>query len=162
MSHGVWHFSFTVSDLDASVAFYTGQLDFELIHRQEQANEYTRRLVGYPDAHLRVAQLAVPGQPRGLSSHDLELVEYVTPRGSRGDAQICNPGAAHLAIAVDDIHARFERLTAAGVRFYSPPNVITAGVNEGGFTCYFEDPDRIVLEMVQPPAHRLAGRAGGA
>jgi catechol 2,3-dioxygenase-like lactoylglutathione lyase family enzyme len=162
MSHGVWHFSFTVSDLDASVAFYTGQLDFELIHRQEQANEYTRRLVGYPDAHLRVAQLAVPGQPRGLSSHDLELVEYVTPRGSRGDAQICNPGAAHLAIAVDDIHARSERLTAAGVRFYSPPNVITAGVNEGGFTCYFEDPDRIVLEMVQPPAHRLAGRAGGA
>jgi catechol 2,3-dioxygenase-like lactoylglutathione lyase family enzyme len=162
MSHGVWHFSFTVSDLDASVAFYTGQLDFELIHRQEQANEYTRRLVGYPDAHLRVAQLAVPGQPRGLSSHDLELVEYVAPKGSRGDAQICNPGAAHLAIAVDDIHARYERLTAAGVRFYSPPNAITAGVNESGFTCYFEDPDRIVLEMVQPPAHRLAGRAGAA
>jgi catechol 2,3-dioxygenase-like lactoylglutathione lyase family enzyme len=68
MAHGVWHFSFTVSDLDASIAFYTEQLDFGLIHTQEQSNEYTRRLVGYPDAHLRVAQLVVPGQPRGLSS----------------------------------------------------------------------------------------------
>jgi catechol 2,3-dioxygenase-like lactoylglutathione lyase family enzyme len=157
MTYGVWHFSFTVSDLDTSIAFYTEQLDFQLIHTQEQANEYTRKLVGYPDAHLRIAQLMVPGQPRGLSSHDLELVQYVSPKGTRGDAGICNPGAAHLAIAVDDIHAKYERLTAAGTLFYSPPNAITAGVNEGGFTCYFEDPDRIVLEMVQPPAHRLTG-----
>jgi len=161
MVQGVWHFSFTVSDLDASIAFYADQLDFELIHVQEQFNEYTRRLVGYPDARLRIAQLVVPGQPRGLSSHDLELVEYVAPRGVRGDPGICNPGAAHLAIAVDDIHDRYERLTAAGARFYSPPNAITAGVNEGGFTCYFEDPDQIVLELVQPPAHRLTEAGGG-
>ena len=99
-------------------------------------------------------------QPRGLSSHDLELVEYVAPRGVRGDPGICNPGAAHLAITVDDIHDRYERLTAAGARFYSPPNAITAGINEGGFTCYFEDPDQIVLELVQPPAHRLTGAGG--
>ncbi|MQA77421.1 MAG: hypothetical protein GEV10_02890 [Streptosporangiales bacterium] len=156
MLHGVWHFSFTVADLDRSVAFYVDQLGFVLVHTQEQSNEYTSRLVGYPDAHLRVAQLAVPGQPRGLSSHDLELVQYVHPKGSRGEAEICNPGAAHLALTVDDAHAQYDRLVAAGVRFYSPPNAITAGVNEGGWTCYFEDPDEIVLEMVQPPAHRLA------
>jgi catechol 2,3-dioxygenase-like lactoylglutathione lyase family enzyme len=155
MLHGVWHFSFTVSDLDKSVAFYTELLRFELIHTQEQSNAYTRSLVGYPDAHLRIAQLVVPGQPRGLSSHDLELVEYVRPKGTRGEAEICNPGAAHLALTVDDIHDRHTALTDAGVRFYSPPNVITAGVNEGGFTCYFEDLDQIVLEMVQPPVHRL-------
>jgi catechol 2,3-dioxygenase-like lactoylglutathione lyase family enzyme len=156
MIHGVWHFSFTVSDLDTSVAFYTRQLDFELVHTQVQANEYTRQLVGYPDAHLRIAQLAVPGQPRGRSTHDLELVQYVTPRGVRQDPGICHPGAAHMAVAVDDIHARYERLTAAGTRFFSPPNAITTGVNQGGFTCYFEDPDRIVLELVQPPARRRA------
>ena len=157
MLHGVWHFSFTVSDLDKSIAFYTDQLGLELIHTQEQSNEYTRKLVGYPEAHLRIAQLVVPGQPRGLSSHDLELVEYVQPRGTRGDPEICNPGAAHLALAVDDIFDRYTRLTAAGVRFYSPPNAITAGVNTGGYTCYLEDPDQIVLELVQPPAHRTAG-----
>jgi catechol 2,3-dioxygenase-like lactoylglutathione lyase family enzyme len=150
--YGVWHFSFTVSDMERSVAFYRDVLSFELIHRQEQANEYTRRLVGYADAHLRIAQFAVPGQPRSRSTHDLELVEYIAPRGTRGDIGICNPGASHLAIAVDDIDERYGRLIAAGVHFFSPPNRITAGVNEGGFTCYFHDPDQIVLEMVQPPA----------
>jgi catechol 2,3-dioxygenase-like lactoylglutathione lyase family enzyme len=158
--HGVWHFSFTVSDLDRSMAFYTEQLGLELIHTQEQSNEYTRKLVGYPDAHIRIAQLAVPGQPRGLSSHDLELVQYLQPKGKRGDAEIRNPGAAHLALTVDDIHTRHSDLSAAGVRFYSPPNAITAGINTGGFTCYFEDPDQIVLELVQPPEHRMRPQDG--
>jgi len=158
MLHGVWHFSFTVADMERSVAYYRDLLGFELVHRQEQANTYTRRLVGHPQAHLKVAQFALPGQPRGVSTHDLELVEYVLPRGQRGDVAIWNPGAAHLAFAVGDIHARYEKLAAAGVRFFSPPNAITAGVNEGGFTCYFHDPDQIVLEMIQPPPHRLAVR----
>jgi len=153
--HGVWHFSFTVSDLDRSIEFYRELLGFELVHTQEQANAYTRRLVGYPDASLRVAQLAVPGQPRGISTHDLELVQYLSPKGERGSREICNPGAAHMAMTVDDIHERYERFVAAGVEFVSPPNEITAGVNAGGYTCYFRDPDDIVLELVQPPAHRL-------
>jgi catechol 2,3-dioxygenase-like lactoylglutathione lyase family enzyme len=158
--YGVWHFSFTVADIERSIVFYRDVLGFELIHRQEQANEYTRRLVGYADAHLKVAQFALPGQPRGRSTHDLELIEFVAPRGIRGDIGICNPGAAHLAIGVDDIQDRYRRLTNAGVHFFSPPNPITAGINEGGFTCYFHDPDQIVLEMVQPPdVHRRSDPA---
>jgi catechol 2,3-dioxygenase-like lactoylglutathione lyase family enzyme len=156
---GVWHFSFTVSDMDRSVAFYRDVLGFQLIHRQEQSNAYTQRLVGYPDAHLRIAQFAVPGQHRGTSTHDLELVEYVTPRGTRGDIGICNPGAAHLAFAVDDILVRYERMVAAGIRFFSPPNLITAGINEGGYTCYFHDPDQIVLEMLQPRSQTASREA---
>jgi catechol 2,3-dioxygenase-like lactoylglutathione lyase family enzyme len=155
---GVWHFSFTVSDLDRSIAFYRDLLGFRLVHVQEQDNPYTRRLVGFPDAVLRVAQLAVPGQPRGISTHDLELVEYVRPKGVRREGQICDPGAPHLAIAVADARTAHERLVGAGVRFVSSPNAITAGVNEGGYACYFHDPDDIVLELLQPPAHRLGGQ----
>ncbi|GHJ40787.1 VOC family protein [Streptomyces sp. TS71-3] len=154
MLHGVWHFSFTVADIERSVDFYTRLLGFEHVHSQEQRGGYTGRLVGYPDAHLRIAQLAVPGRTPGRSTHDLELVEYVHPAGTRQDPEIRHPGAAHLALTVGDIHRLHERLAAAGVRFFSPPNAITSGVNEGGWTCYFEDPDRIVLELVQPPAPR--------
>ncbi|MGI5228116.1 VOC family protein [Actinoallomurus sp. CA-142502] len=149
--NGVWHFSFTVADLDRSVAFYRDLLGFTLVHRQDQDNDYTRRLVGYPDAVLRVAQLAVPGQPRGVSSHDLELVEYVRPRGAPRDPARHLPGAAHMALTVEDARAEYTRLSAAGVRFVSPPNEITAGVNAGGAACYFLDPDDITLELVQPP-----------
>jgi len=156
MVHGIWHFSFTVANIERSIGFYRDLLGLTLVHTQEQRNAYTSRLVGYPDAHLKVAQFAVPGQARTLSTHDLELVEYVNPRGVRGDSNICNPGAAHLAMCVDDIQAQYERLSAAGVGFHSPPNAITSGVNAGGFTCYFRDPDQIVLELVQPPVGRLA------
>lgn len=154
-SFGVWHFSFTVSDIERSIAFYRDVLGFELILRQVQQNAYTSRLVGYEDAHLEVAQFAVPGEPRGLSTHDLELVEYVSPRGRRGEAEIRNPGEGHLALCVDDADAEYARLRSLGVEFVSPPNRVEAGVNLGGKVCYFRDPDRIVLELVQPPAARL-------
>ena len=150
MLHGVWHFSFTVSDLDRSVAFYTERLGFELIHTQEQSNAYTRKLVGYPDAHLRIAQIRIGDDP-GISGHQLELVQYVSPRGTRGDISIANPGAAHLAFAVADLDAEYTRLRTHGVRFFSPPNAITAGVNAGGSAVYFHGPDDVVHELVQPP-----------
>jgi catechol 2,3-dioxygenase-like lactoylglutathione lyase family enzyme len=150
---GIWHYSFHVSDLDASIGFYAGLLGMELVHRQEQANAYTRRLVGYPDARLLVAQLRVPVAPTGtVSSHTLELVEYVVPRPAPVPLERALPGTGHLAFAVDDIAAEHDRLRAAGVRFVSAPNAITAGVNTGGWACYFVDPDGITLELVQPPA----------
>ena len=101
----------------------------------------------------------------GRSLHDIELVWYERPVGQRvPDPQIKNPGEAHLAIAVDDADAWYERLSAAGVRFFSPPNEITAGVNTGGKSCYFWGPDDIVHEILQPPADRierfLASEAG--
>ena len=148
---GVWHFSFTVGDMDRSVDFYTRVLGLELVHRQEQSNEYTRALVGFADASLRIAQLRVPGQPRGSSSHDLELVEYVAPRGTPHGGGRNRPGASHLAFAVEDAHAEYGRLRSEGVSFVSPPQAITAGVNAGGYTCYFLDPDDITLELVEAP-----------
>lgn len=155
MLAAIWHASFHVAELDRSVAFYRDILGMHLVHEQDQANEYTRALVGYADACLRVAQLALPERPQQVSTHDLELVEYVVPRGTRQDPARYHPGAAHLAFAVHDIDAEYRRLSSSGARFVSPPNRITAGVNTGGAACYFLDPDDITLEIVQPPPHRL-------
>jgi lactoylglutathione lyase len=151
MLTGIWHTGLHVSDLDRSIAFYRDVLGLTLVHEQVQDNAYTRSLVGYPDARLRVAQLAVHRPRAGVSSHDVELVEYVEPRGPRQDPARHRPGSAHLAFVVDDIASEYERLSAAGVRFVSPPNRIEAGVNRGGFACYLLDPDDITLELVQPP-----------
>lgn len=147
----LWHVSFTVADLDRSVAFYT-DLGMELIHRQTQRNEYTARLVGFPGVHLEVAMLAIPGSEPGRSGHHLELVQYVHPLGEPVRPRTNQPGAPHLALETSDIHADFERLRAKGVRFRAEaPVAIEAGRNQGGFTIYFEDPDGITLELVQPP-----------
>lgn len=151
---GIWHFSFTVSDIDQSVAFYSELLGLEVITRQDQANRYTEKLVGMTGARLKVAMLRVPGWPAGPSRHHLELVEYVHPRGVKADVRTNNTGAPHLAFVVEDIHQEYARLSAAGVRFKSDPVEIVAGVNKGGWTIYFLDPDDITLEISQPPPAR--------
>lgn len=152
MIRGFWHVSFTVRDLDASVEWYTQVLGLEYVRGQVQHNAYTAALVGFPDAHLKVAQLRVPGQTIPLSRHHIELVEYVHPRGEDIPLDTNRAGVGHWAFIVDDIHAEFERLKRRGVKFKAAaPVAIEQGVNKGGYTIYFTDPDGITLELLQPP-----------
>lgn len=155
-----WHFSWTVSDLSRSVKFYTEALDFELIHSQEGKNAYTDKLVGIPNTHLKAAMLKLKCMPAGASGHVIELIEYVTPKGRKLDTTPNNICAAHMAFLTDDIQRDYQRLTAAGARFVSEPVAITAGMNEGGFTCYLKDPDDFTLEIMQPPAWRIENARG--
>lgn len=150
----IWHASFTVADIDRSIGFYRDELGFDLVHTQEQANEYTRKFVGYPDAHLKVAQFAIPGAEPSRSGHLIELVQYVAPKGDPVHPERYQPGAAHLAFQVDDTWAVYERLSANGVHFISEPVAITAGINEGGATVYLEDPDGNTLEFITAPPRR--------
>jgi lactoylglutathione lyase len=148
---GFFHVSFTVSNLEASVKWYTEVLGLQFVRGQEQHNEYTSKLVGYPDAHLKVAQLRVPGQTIPISRHHVELVEYVHPRGEDIPLDTNRTGVGHWAFIVDDIHAEFERLSALGVKFKAErPVAIEHGANKGGYTIYFTDPDGITLELLQP------------
>lgn len=152
MIRGFWHVSFTVRDLDAAVKWYTEVLGLEYVRGQTQQNEYTSKLVAFPNAHLKVAQLRVPGQTIPMSRHHIELVEYVSPRGDDIPLDTNRNGVGHWAFMVDDIHAEFERLTRLGVKFKADaPIPIEQGVNKGGFAIYFSDPDGITLELLQPP-----------
>ena len=149
---GFWHVSFTVSNLEASVKWYTEVLGLEFVRTQVQHNEYTSKLVAFPDAHLKVAQLRVPGQTVPISRHHIELVEYVHPRGEDIPLDTNRTGVGHWAFVVDNIHAEFKKLKALGVKFKAEePIAIKAGVNKGGYTIYFTDPDGITLELLQPP-----------
>ena len=159
----VLHFSFTVSDIDRSIDWYTRVLGLELVHRQHQENPYTEALVGIPGAVLEVAQFRLPGLDPRYSTHVLELIEYSAQRDEADHGLPTNRvGVAHLALLVDDIHARYERMAAEGVRFRNPPVQITAGANAGGWACYLHDPDGITLELLQFSAERAAWLGIGA
>ena len=149
-----FHFSFTVSDLERSIAFYRDLLGLKLVHRMVHDQKYTSSQIGFKDALLKVALFNVADMPQGSSpsGHVLELIEYVNPRGEPLDAATNRPGAAHLALQVDDLAAEFARLKAAGVQFRSEaPVPITHGRHSGGLTCYLLDPDGITLELIELP-----------
>jgi catechol 2,3-dioxygenase-like lactoylglutathione lyase family enzyme len=148
-AEGVHHTGYTVSDLDRSVAFYRDLLGCEVIATQEKQGGYLAAIVGYPDAHVRMAHLRAPG-----GGHVLELFQYLAPRGARIEAEPRNVGVSHLCFLTDDLPGLYERLRDAGVDVVSPPVAVDTGINTGGYGLYLRDPDGILVELFQPPPGR--------
>ncbi len=142
---GAHHTSYTVSNLERSLEFYVELLGCKVIWQRENRDQYFRDIVGYPDSAAKMAMLSVPG-----STHAIELIEYVVPRGVSADVRTKNVGSSHIAFLVDDLQAAYEELCAAGVQFRSPPVEITAGANKGAKAVYMIDPDGITMEFFQP------------
>lgn len=145
---GTNHTSFTVSDLDRSVAFFTEALGFALLHRGPRDPAMIGRVVGVPGADIEVAYVQGPG-------HRLELIEYKAPadRG-RVESRPCDTGFAHVAFDVDDIDAALAAAAAHGVKPLSEPQDLHTGPNKGGRVVYTRDPDGVTVEFIQRPAGR--------
>jgi catechol 2,3-dioxygenase-like lactoylglutathione lyase family enzyme len=142
------HTGYTVSNLDRSVAFYRDLLGCEIMATQEKEGGYLAAIVGYPNAHVRMAHLRVPG-----SEHVIELFEYLAPDGHDADVEPRNVGSSHLCFVVDDLPEFYDRLKESGVdSFVSPPIDVDTGINRGGYALYLKDPDGITVELFQPPA----------
>lgn len=146
----VWHTSWTVSDLDRSIAFYRDMLGFELLRTYSRVGKFIETVIGFEGAELKIAALRIPLAPDVHSGHHLELIQYVSPKGVKLDLKTCNTGAAHLALATDSILETYEQLSRRGVTFVSPPVLIETGANPGGYACYLRDPDGFTIELVQP------------
>jgi catechol 2,3-dioxygenase-like lactoylglutathione lyase family enzyme len=142
---GTNHTSFTVSDLDRSVAFFTEALGFELLHRGGRDPRMIEAVVGVPGADIEVAYIQAPG-------HRLELIEYRGPadRG-RVDSRPCDTGFAHVAFDVDDIDAALAAAAPYGFEPLSPPQDLAYGPNKGGRVVYTRDADGVTVEYIEPP-----------
>ena len=150
MLTSVYHTSWTVSDLDRSIAFYRDLIGFELVETKHRIGAFIEEVVGFDGAELKIATLKIPGAPLPESGHHLELIQYVAPAGKRLDLQTCNVGAAHLAVGTDSIHEDYARLSREGVTFVSPPVRVPSGSNANSYACYLRDPDGFTIELVQP------------
>jgi lactoylglutathione lyase len=146
------HTGYTVADLERSLHFYRDLLGCEVVARQEKQGGYLAEIVGYPDAHVRMAHLRAPE-----SGHIIELFEYLAPASqspTRSRLEPCDVGTAHMCFLVADLQAIHERLIAAGIEFVSGPVEIDTGINTGGRALYLRDPDGIPMELFQLPAGR--------
>lgn len=145
---GVAHTGFTVADIERSIAFYRDLLGMVLVARQEGQRPYLATITGFADVYLKTAFLKVSPE----ADHVLELLEYTSHPAPPTPRETNRPGNGHLCFRVADITAMYERLAAHGVRFISPPTLITSGVNAGALGCYLRDPDGFTIELFQAPA----------
>ena len=143
---GTNHTSFTVSDLDRSVGFFTEALGFDLLHRGQRDAAMIATVVGVPGADIEVAYVQAPG-------HRLELIEYKGPAArGRVESRPCDTGFAHVAFDVDDIDAALAAAAKFGVEALSAPQDLHTGPNRGGRVVYTRDPDGVTVEFIQRPA----------
>jgi catechol 2,3-dioxygenase-like lactoylglutathione lyase family enzyme len=148
---GVHHFSFSVTDLDRTLDFYTGILGAEI--QSETHNSYeTLGTALFGDkwgitqkhADLRIAVTRIGG-------YSIEFIQYIDPPTAPYHKDPSIAGASHIAFKVDDIEQERARLEAAGVQFHSPINVFKESGKHEWKWCYFRDPDGICLELVEQP-----------
>ena len=141
------HVSFTVSDLDRAITFYSTLFRADPLKVGRDRDGNAGRVIGYKPLDLRYAWFALPG-----SETLLELFEYVEPRGAGGRLETATPGNGHLGLVVDDVQAEWRRMSDAGATFASAePVAINDGSWSGAKVVYMRDPDGITIELMETP-----------
>ncbi|MFY0546401.1 methylmalonyl-CoA epimerase [Brevibacillus sp. H7] len=135
------HIGIAVRSLEAALPFYTQQLGLSLLGTEEVASE-----------QVKIAFLAV-GESRfellEPLSDESPIAKFIDKRGE---------GIHHIALDVDDIHARLERLSANGVP------LIHETPKEGahGAQIAFLHPKAaggVLFELCQYPAEKVGGNS---
>lgn len=144
----VHHHTFTVSNMDRSLAFWQGLLSFTLSANvlRENLPAYDQ-VMGMTDVKVRVAMLEHP-----VDRTVIALLQYLNPEPVARAMGNQFVGTSILAVQTDDIDADYSRLAAAGVQFNSK---VVDVVREGRLAvriAYAFDPDGIVVELYQPAA----------
>jgi catechol 2,3-dioxygenase-like lactoylglutathione lyase family enzyme len=140
------HVSFTVGELDRSIAFY-GRFGLEPFKRYVSAGPGVDAGSDTVNAEMNIVWLRGPGE-RVM----LELIRYVHHPAQRS-AHNSNVGAAHLCFAIDDVFGAYDELSADGIQFLSPPHQDEFGVR----WVYLRDPDGNAVELIQDPPSPSVG-----
>lgn len=146
---GVESVGMTVSDMDASIEFYTRVLNFEKVSDVEVWGEEYERLQGLFGVRMRVVRLR-------LGEETIELTEYLAPKGRPApvDSRSNDRWFQHFAVITSDMDKAYAWLRQNKVQHASTgPQVLPEwNKNAGGIRAfYFKDPDGHALEILQFP-----------
>jgi catechol 2,3-dioxygenase-like lactoylglutathione lyase family enzyme len=134
------HVGITVTDLDASLAFYCDVVGFEVALRTRTAGEWFDTLTRNEGADIEIAMLR-------LADFTLQLVQYHASGGATLPLAHHNVGNPHLCIEVDDVDARHEQISVSGEH---DPTPIVDIMGTGIRSFYVHDPDGVPVELLQP------------
>ena len=137
------HTSFTVSDIDRSLAFFRDALGCEVTSKGPRSPSLIQAITGVEGAEVLIAYVRGPG-------HSIELIEYIKPETrSSVRPQPCDTGFSHIAYDVDDIDAAIKAARDHSVEPIGPVVAIDQGPNRGSRVAYLRDPDGITIEFIE-------------
>ena len=137
------HTSFTVSNLDRTVAFFRDALGFEVTSKAPRNSALIERITGVDGADVMIAYVRGAG-------HSLELIEYLGPNDRTAVyPKPCDVGFAHVAYDVDDIDVAIAAAVSHDVKPIGAVTTIDQGPNQGSRVAYLRDPDGIAIEFIE-------------
>jgi catechol 2,3-dioxygenase-like lactoylglutathione lyase family enzyme len=142
MITGFNHTSFTVTDMEKSVKFWTEHLGFNAASVSPRQGGWQAEVTGIAGASLMVAHLYGHG-------HHIELIQYLGGATAGKPSTPSLAGAAHVALETDDIEATWKALIAAGATPQGRIALVTTGAVAGVKAGYIRDPNGILIELVQ-------------
>jgi catechol 2,3-dioxygenase-like lactoylglutathione lyase family enzyme len=140
---GFNHTSFTVTDLERAVQFWTEVLGFRAASVGERSGNWQARVTGVRGAWLKVAHLYGHG-------HHMEFIQYLSGAAAAARYEPNMSGAAHVCLEVSDIQATAATLLAAGATLQGEMAEVTTGAVAGGWAGYIRDPNGIIIELYEP------------
>jgi glyoxylase I family protein len=142
MINSIHHTSFTVSNMERSIAFYRDILGMKVTWDSAAAGVQFKGTVAdnvtnCPGTEQRLVFLST-GDSR------IELVEY-TPTGKQlVENKASDTGSAHVCFKTDNIQELYQTLKENKVRLHCIPQEL-----DFAKVMYFRDPDGIILEAAQ-------------
>lgn len=139
------HISYTVSDIERSVAFYRDVMGFTLLHvvHRKHLPSYDA-ILGHKDIELRIAAFEIP-----RTNLTLELMQFIRPKPVARPQDFLYIATSHVAYRVDDIEAEYRRIKSAGGDFVSAPAEIHRDGKYIGKAVFLKDPDGILIEPME-------------
>jgi catechol 2,3-dioxygenase-like lactoylglutathione lyase family enzyme len=150
VSHIATHVGLTVPDMDEARRFYCDLLGLAETETYQASGPAIDAMTGVKGVTVRTAMLEVPGGSR------IQMQTFEPGGAERTAGRMNDHGLTHLSFGVQDVHAEYRRLLAAGVKFRNEPVALrfddpTHPMN-GLDAVYFEDPWGLPLEFVGPTA----------
>ncbi|MEK6899473.1 MAG: VOC family protein [Nanoarchaeota archaeon] len=141
MINSVNHLSFTVADVTRSMVFYRDVLGLSLINLSERDQTFSEKATGIPGARLHIAYLLA-------GNCSIELIQYLSPKGTRIDTSTQNIGSAHICFNIANFDDFILMLKKNKVQLTGEPQIVPAGPNKGRKAVYAKDPDSNNLEFI--------------
>ena len=140
------HTSFTVSDLDQSLAFFREVLGFDITSKAPRAPDLIQKLTGIDDAEVMIAYVRGPG-------HSVELIEFINPeKRETFRPRACDLGFCHIAYDVEGLDQLIHDAKHHGVFPDGEIVTIDQGPNAGARVVYLRNKDGITFELIEKPA----------
>ena len=137
------HVGIVIQEVDVWLDFLVNNLDFEIWNDQIESGTFVSQLIAIPQTTVRTIKL------KDKYGGVIELLYFKSPPAetrSHGDVKPNSLGLTHIALQVDSVDQKLEKLAKIGLHPFNPATISVDGQAK---VCYLHGPEKVLFELVE-------------